>query len=1064
MAGKNMSRREFIKKTTNISAGSVLLYSTLSTKNKTFLGNAPSVSDVKKEYGIFDQRIFLEPGPEFRGVPLFFFNDKIDVDEVIWQLKSIHYAGWGSVMPRRYAGLLDAPYDLKWNEAIREILKVCKSLNMKVFLQEAEKNPVGYSTPTPIPGMKEEYRHKLLVRRNVKDKPEKYETLIKRIGNYTYYQHIVFPRAGYEKGFCDMDLLDPDVVNAYMKGLFEFFDTNFGYDLGKTIEAVWVAEPFAIINRVRNIEFLPWTPKLPEVFQKDWGYSLLDSLTSLFEEVGNFKKIRYNFWRTVGKLFVESHSKAMWDWCEKYNVKFSGHLMGEDTLNWQVLYSVNVMPHYEYMQLIGIDHLTMNLYWPTGNPFIVTPKQASSVANQLGRKEVLSEMYGTCDQGITFEERKRIADWLGLLGINYRCYHGSFYSLRGSRKRNYPPNLNYQQPYWYENRFIADYGGRLSYVLRQGKYEADILIIHPIESYYIEVKLDREAKKEVGPLDESLIKTSHNLLKIQRPYDYGDETILAKYGKVVKNIIAVGEMSYKVVIMPSIRILRESTFKLLTEFINAGGKVISVGELPTMINGEVDKQIDEFNKKVIKVENDSKALKFILDNIITSVVQLRSLNGISTEDIWIQHRIFDNGQMFFLINTSSERMIDVEVKIKGNGKLERWNLENGKVEVIPQQNMGEYISTKLQFVQGDSHLLFLNEKVASENIPESIGKILWQEPLKTFQVIRYDPNSMTLDFCKYRKGNVEWSEVLPIIGIQEILEDEKYVGPVTLRFEFNSEIKPNRCAVVIEDAKDCLVVVNGSNVEYEGLPYYRDKSFLPIDVTHQIKPGTNYIEIIREFRAPIKDTIDGKNLSKYYGTQLEQIYLIGDFAVKGERIGQDVYQVTRHRYKPDFTLIRESGSTNGDLLADGYCFFNGIINLTLYTFIKKINKDEKYYIDIERLEAVIAKVKVNNKDVGKLAWRPYRLEITDFVWEGENKIEIYLTNSLRNLTGTLHYVPLERFKFAGQWSNEVTPRVSDGQNWLEKRKNGTITTWSDDYFFRPFGLSGNVSIICEKFS
>ena len=34
---------------------------------------------------------------------------------------------------------------------------------------------------------------------------------------------------------------------------------------------------------------------------------------------------------------------------------------------------------------------------------------------------------------------------------------------------------------------------------------------------------------------------------------------------------------------------------------------------------------------------------------------------------------------------------------------------------------------------------------------------------------------------------------------------------------------------------------------------------------------------------------------------------------------------------------------------------------------------------------------------------------------------------------------------------------------LEKRKNGTAKSWSDDYFFRPFGIKG-VLITCEKHS
>jgi len=103
-------------------------------------------------------------------------------------------------------------------------------------------------------------------------------------------------------------------------------------------------------------------------------------------------------------------------------------------------------------------------------------------------------------------------------------------------------------------------------------------------------------------------------------------------------------------------------------------------------------------------------------------------------------------------------------------------------------------------------------------------------------------------------------------------------------------------------------------------------------------------------------------------------------------------------------------------------------------------------------------LRINNIDVGELAWFPYQLDITDFVWKGENKIEISLTNSLRNLLGELHYVPV----LPGGWGQKFSGRAYDGPDWLEKRKNGTVKSWSDDYFFKPLGIEGAASIICMK--
>jgi hypothetical protein len=97
-------------------------------------------------------------------------------------------------------------------------------------------------------------------------------------------------------------------------------------------------------------------------------------------------------------------------------------------------------------------------------------------------------------------------------------------------------------------------------------------------------------------------------------------------------------------------------------------------------------------------------------------------------------------------------------------------------------------------------------------------------------------------------------------------------------------------------------------------------------------------------------------------------------------------------------------------------------------------------------------------EAGELAWFPYQLDITDYVWKGENKIEICMTNSLRNLLGELHYVPI----LPGGWEQKFSGKSADGTDWLEKRKTGTAKSWSDDYFFKPLGIEGAVTVNCKR--
>lgn len=1053
MSRNNFSRRDFIKKSASLSATGIVLSSVPSFENIPFVNtdtkDIPSALNI--QYGLLDSKIFRLPGSEYRGSPLWFFNDRVDIDEALEQLREIHSQGWGLVLPRKYTGVLDEPYGKKWNEMLHAVLKACEKINMKVFLQENN---------VPFPEVKSEYGLKMLVKRPAGDKILENERLIYREGNDTYNEHLAPLSSERSTAFRALDTLNKEAVSAYVESVLGYLMKNFGYAFDKVVDAVWVDEP-----RARNAAGLPkqsvaWTTDLPEIFEKEWGYSIIENLPCLFDDVKDFKKVRHHYWRTVCSLFTNIYWKNMAEICDEHNIKFSGHQYGEDTFARQMEYTINCMPHYEYMQRPGIDHLTGSLNWPrwdrNGYPFIIPVKQASSVANQLGKKEVLAEMYGVSDQGTSFMDRKWIFDWLAVLGINYRVYHGAFYSLRGLRKRIYPMTLNYQQPWWKVNRIIADYGARLSYVLRQGIVNADILLIHSMESFYMEAALGKFDFESTGPLNMDFVNISHNLLKIQRSHDYGDESLMAKYGKVSKGILSVGDMDYKVVILPSIITLRKTTVKLLNSFLDVGGIIISVGTIPTMIDGETNDQINLLTKMIRKVDNQPDTLKAQLDVLIPAHLSLVSTNGESTENIWIQERDCGPRQLFFLTNTNKEdeTLIETEFSVKGSGTFECWNLKNGEVEPIAQKRNGELLSVKLPFLPTQSHLIILNKTAAEGNLPEEYPVKSWSVPVKSFEVIRNDPNCLTLDFCRFKKGDNDWSEVLPVIGVSELLQGEKYNGPVSLHFSFEAQYVPTQCSVVIERASDYSVLVNNNKVKYKGLPYYRDKSFHPIDIASFIKSGTNQVEISTTFQAPDR-SFDYDE--KAFGTELEQIYLIGDFAVKGEKIGEDWFESPRHRYKPQFTIVKETGKSDGDLLQDGYSFYNGTVTLTTRLVLPEIKDNENIILDFTKLNTTYAKIKINNIDAGELAWFPFQLDITDFVWKGENKIEISLTNSLRNLLGALHYVPV----LPGAWAQKFTGRVYDGSDWLEKRKNGIVKSWSDDYFFKPLGVSG-ASVICNR--
>ena len=999
------------------------------------------------------QREFKDPEIGYRGVTLWMLNDKLEKQEAIRQLESFYHAGWGAVITRTFMGLRTRYLSEEWMSITEEVIKKAKELGMKVWLQEADKNAAGYM-PTGIPGMEEEFRNLIIIRKHKNAQIDSSERVLSIYGDYVFCEKKVIPPGDWKNLLCVLDLLNPETVTTYLEKAYKPL-LRFKDEFGHTVEAIWVDEP--LIKVAQGITpALPWTKDFPTLFKERWGYSILEHIRSLFSEEGEFIKIRHHYWRLLTDIFKESYFHQVYDWCEKNNVRFSGHLMGEDTFFRQITSSGACMSYYEFMGIPGIDFLTADLTWPGGDPFLLPPKQCSAVAHQLSKKEILCEMYGVSSQGITFETRKQIADWLMVLGISYRCYHGSFYSMRGRRKRYYPPHLSYQQPYWRYNRLIADYFSRVSYMLRQGEYYADTLVIYPVESAQC-IFVDGEETQQIRRLNESLVKLTNNLMDIKRSFDYGDESILEKYGRIEGNSIVVGNMYYRVIIMPSMITLRKSTFDLLTEFISNGGMVISVGDLPSRIDGELSEDIDILNRKVTIADNTRKALEGLLDSYLPEELDILSEDGARIRDIWVHHRRVEPGQLFYLVNVNKTDTYEVVLKVPGKGRLEMWRLEDGEIEVLPQFQDKEYLLTRLVFYPGSSYMLFLNENELPMNLPEERLEIKQTVSLKnSYKVKRHDPNSITLDFCRYKKGDGDWSKTLPVIGIQELLSDERYNGPVSLQFEFFCKDKPGSIFLVIEDPERYDIDVNGREVTYSGLPYYRDISFSPIDITEDVNEGRNIIEISTYFKAG--DPTSQRDLEKLYGTELESIYLIGDFAVKGNEKRKDDKLIW---YYYGFNLSGEEEETDGDLISSGYPFYNGAISLTQNVSLPMLEEKDKIFLEIDTLNTVLARVKINNIEAGNIGWKPYRIEITDLVRSGINTVELELINSLRNLLGP-HHNPLS--EEVSTWNYSFSGRSKDGVEWLKKRDEGNCISWTDDYSFIPLGIKDVKLVIYSRCS
>jgi len=982
---------------------------------------------------------FRSPGKEFRGVPFWSWNDRLKDKELVRQIAEMDEKGWGGFFIHTREGLVTPYMTEEWMDRIETCVKEAEKRGMGAWLYDEDKWPSGFAGGI-VPAKSSEYRGKALLmwmsgrldevedairifKCVLKDgKPENLKPVLrgeKEERGKTYLYFNLFTSAIGEEwygGYCYIDNLNPEAVEAFIRSTYDAYYERVGRWFGSAVPGIFTDEPHIAsgVPRQRRAQHpvysLPWTKDFPQYFEERKGYDIRDRLPSLFFDVGDYTKVRCDYWETVTDLFLEAYTKKLFNWCGKHGLRYTGHYLWEDTLTSQIRCAGAAMPHYEYMHVPGIDHLGRNIDYP------LTVKQVSSVAEQLGKERVLSETYGCSAQSFSFEGRKWIGDWEYVLGVNLLNHHLSLYTMRGLRKRDYPPNIFYQQPWWKYNRLIEDYFARLSYALSRGKRTVDILVLHPIASAWaVYTPLNLKPAERLNGSLEWLVKT---LLGLHRDYELGDEKIMKGHGKVEGSSFVIGKSRYVAVILPPSIALSRTTFTLLQEYVDNGGKLIALKPTPHLIDGQESTEIQKVLSKAHIIEDrDEKALAKALEPIPPKV-KIIGVNGENVPEVHYHYRVdrehgivfFSNGAHGLIPPTGRELQTTVYLQGGGRaGRVEEWNPFNGKVSIIPSRSEDGYIVFNLDFPPVGSHLIVLNPKkkpLAPKAVKaEKISEILFGDE---WSYKRLDLNALTLDHGRVKLEDDKYEDLLPIWKVQRTVVRAGVGLNFSVQYEFESHLESvegRQICLVLESPEKYAIKVNAQEIKYEDIGYWVDTTFKKIGIGKLVKRGRNTIEIA------------GKT---DFETEIESCYIVGDFGVED-------------REDRSFALMEEPHVLkSGNLVPQGYPFFAGTISLMQEVEVPK--PKGKAVLEIEGLNTVVATVLVNGKEAGQIFIKPHEIEVTDLLKEGKNTIEIQLTNSLRNLLGPHHHR-------AGEPISVGPETFSDELNWTET------------YQFVPLGVS-----------
>lgn len=807
-----------------------------------------------------------------------------------------------------------------------------------------------------------------------------------------------------------VDTMRDDVTEKFIKETHVEYQKRLGDDFGGAMPGFFTDEP----QYYRGAT--PFSERMEKWFEDEYGYSVLDALPALFYDYGGAEKYRYDYHKMTNRKFTENFSKKIYDWAEANGVKITGHFIEEQSLSGQMLCCGDIMPQYMYEHIPGMDYLGRGLQ--TDLP----TKQLGSACAQLGRKEVLSEMFACCGWDVTPSELKHIAELQYSSGVNIMCQHLYPYSIRGQRKRDYPAHYS-EHDLWQEHlRAFDEYFNNLGYMLAMGTEYADTLVIHPIHSAWLTYKRIDHANS-VSKLDDELRDLAYLLSGNQITYHFGDETMMAELASVNGRKLRVGLCEYRKVIIPACDTLDGSTVAFIKEFMKNGGKVYTFrGRIPTRIDGS---PADLSFLGACEDISDSATFERFRNE---EAIVVTHTENVTARDLRMMVRQTEYGRLIYLTNLSNKEFRSLKVNIKGGEKFGK--LDISTLALSPLHGRQTENGCELIVELAGSEAVILTEYEAPDLLP-------FEEPAERkcikfnapFKVTKLPENMLTLNRASVSYDGVNYTEVRPLERIRDNLLRERYRGKLWLSFPFRVVDIPEKLCAVTEPANSLELYVNGQPLTI-GKDTRIDPSFRCTDISSIVHKGDNTLTLKFDYyqREYVYYVLYGgvsETLRNclVFDTEIECPYLFGSFALdaapEGFRYDTDV--AMRYTAGCEFPLIRQKDDIDiRNVVTDGYPFYCG--KLTFETKLEYKSGDSTLLRLNGRFATV--EVNVNGTPAGTLLFGEY-LELAGHLKEGENTLTLTLCNAYRNLLGPHHLKQAEpmgvgptSFSFENQWQGE----------------------------------------------
>ncbi|HOU31479.1 MAG TPA: glycosyl hydrolase [Bacteroidales bacterium] len=998
---------------------------------------------------------FKEPPAEYTTAPFFVWNGEITQAEIDNFMDEFYRQGIKQVFVHPRPGLITEYLSDEWFELFRYTVDRGKELGMKVWIYDENSYPSGFAGGHVPANMPESYNQGQGLRmtrvETLPDTADKffiilkeengvftditssYQTEMGKTGKYCLFRKTFHSPSEWYGGFSYVDLLYPGVTQKFIELTMQGYEKIAGEEFGKTIPGTFTDEP-----HIHTSGGIRYTPDLFDVFLKMWNYDLKTALPSLFEQTGDWKKVRHNYTCTLLQMFIDRWAKPWKEYCDSAGLKFTGHYWEHE---WPKMHhGGDNMAMYAWHQVPGIDML-FNQWNDTSSTAqfgnVRSVKELASAANQAGWNRKLSETYGGSGWDLTFTEMKRNGDWEYALGVNLMNQHLTFFTMAGARKYDYPPTFDYHEPWWNNYKLLADHYARLSLALSSGRQINEILVIEPTTTTWMyDSYLKPDPYRDV--IGQTFQKFITKLEKQQVEYDLGSENIIKDLGSVKKGKFVVGNCAYKTVVIPPLtENLNLKTFTLLRQFVKEGGKLLLFSS-PSLVDGSENEELKEFisssSNNVVKCESlNDELIKTHLGN---RDVTFTSIEG---EGLFHHTRVLKDGLVVFLANSSLETSAAGTLTAPGVTAVEL-NTIDGEIKGYPAEKKDKKVEARFSLAPAGSLLLFFPSQGISipDVVPENVNTEKVIESEEKVTVTRDEPNALMIDFCDLElEGKTEADmhiydaadKVFKHYGFasgnpwnhsvqykKAIVERDTFGSGTGFRVTYKFIIKnlqdKSTLLAVVERPELWKVTLNGTEISPNLDKWWLDRSFKVFNIANIVKEGENRLTLSV---TPMK-----------VHAEIEPVYILGDFSVEPARKGWVITSPMKEL-------------TTGPWVKQGMPFYSwGVTYSKNYTIE---SPGGKYILKVTDWKGTVSEVFVNGKKAGIIAFPPYEADITPFISAGKNRIELKVIGSLKNLLGPHHNNPPAGIASPWSWRN------------VRSYPPGS------EYNLKEYGLSGDFNIV-----